>query len=152
LEFGYDDGGAWLKNKAGEGEVIVRVKDKPLEPFDPRPPVAVLIGPMTGSSGEAIVLAFRGRAPVRFFGAPTAGVSSSNKGFALSDGSELVITTGITVDRAGDGDGGKLLPDEIVGPQESPATVEAIGCTAADPVVAAAIRWLSAADASSSAP
>jgi hypothetical protein len=144
--WGYADGGAWVEDAQGEREVIVQLGNPPPAATGPVPPVAVLMGPMTGSSGEAMVLAFRGRPPVRFFGAPSAGVSSSNKGFGLSDGSELVITVGITVDRLGAGDGGTIQPDEKVGPEGQPTTLEAIGSTTADPVVAAAVRWIDTLD------
>lgn len=144
--WGYAEGGAWLENAKGEREVIVKLGNPPPASTGPVPPVAVLMGPMTGSSGEALVLAFRGRPQVRFFGAPSAGVSSSNKGFELSDGSELVITVGITVDRLGNGDGGTIQPDERVGPEGQPTTLEAIGSTTADPVVAAAVRWIGTID------
>lgn len=44
----------------------------------PGAPVAVLFGPRTASSGEASVLAWRGRPQTRSFGQPTAGVSTGN--------------------------------------------------------------------------
>lgn len=44
--------------------------------FSPAPPVAVLTGPTTASSGEAVTVAFRGRANTRSFGAATGGVTT----------------------------------------------------------------------------
>ncbi|UNK44054.1 S41 family peptidase [Luteimonas sp. S4-F44] len=64
-------------------------------------PVAVLIGPETASSGEAVAVAFRGRARTRFFGQPTAGLATSNQDFPLPDGSRLWLTTAAFVDRKG---------------------------------------------------
>jgi len=39
--------------------------------------IAVLTGPRTASSGEAVTIAFRGRPRTRSFGLPTAGLSTS---------------------------------------------------------------------------
>lgn len=80
----------------------------------PRAPVAVLIGPHTSSSGEALVLAFRGRHSARSFGQRTAGFSTANRPVRLNDGSVLLLTESVTVDRNFQGTGGKLEPDVIV--------------------------------------
>ena len=56
----------------------------------------------TGSSGEAVLLCFRGLESTRTFGAPTAGYASCNQPFKLSDGSQLVLTTGTDVARTGE--------------------------------------------------
>ncbi|WP_458998559.1 S41 family peptidase [Stenotrophomonas sp. PSU-St7] len=78
----------------------------------PGAPVAVLFGPRTGSSGEASVLAFRGRAQTRSFGQPTAGVSTGNVVHTLADGSRLLLTMTVMHDRNGRGDGLKIEPDQ----------------------------------------
>ena len=65
-------------------------------------PVALLTDEWTGSSGEAILLCFRGLANARTFGAPTAGYASCNQPFNLPDGSQLVLTTGEDVARTGE--------------------------------------------------
>lgn len=98
--------------------------------------IAVLTGPRTASSGEAVAVSFRGRANTRSFGEPTAGQSSGNRGMRLSDGAMLLITTALFADRNGDVFGGKLQPDEPVpaGPRSSRLED--------DPVVIAASRWL----------
>ncbi|MFE3969703.1 S41 family peptidase [Stenotrophomonas sp. YIM B13575] len=89
-------------------------------------PVAVLTGPRTASSGEATVLAFRGRAQTRSFGQPTAGVSTANVVRRLVDGSALVLTTSVMRDRNGDGDGRKIAPDQAtVGDAATVAAAEA---------------------------
>lgn len=84
----------------------------------PAPPVAVLLGPKTGSSGEAVALAFRGRPATRSFGQETAGYSTANKPTPLPDGSILLLTGSISVDRHLKGDGGKLKPDVPVSSAE----------------------------------
>lgn len=77
-------------------------------------PVAVLIDDSTASSGEGVVVAFQGRASTRSFGAPTVGVSTSNNGFQLSDGVNLVVTVGVMTDRNGVPYPEGLAPDEAV--------------------------------------
>ena len=62
-------------------------------------PVALLTDDMTGSSGEAVLLCFRGLERCRTFGAPTAGYASSNQPYPLPDGSQLVLTIGEDVAR-----------------------------------------------------
>lgn len=64
-------------------------------------PVAVLFGPRTASSGEAVAVAFSGLPNVRSFGARTAGVSTANQGYALPDGGSIQLTTAIDIDRTG---------------------------------------------------
>ena len=101
------------------------------------PKVAVLIDRGTGSSGEAIAIAFRGRRETRFFGEHTQGASTSNDVVRLSDGAAMWLTIGVDADRTGkqymegfDPDdvirlGDKVLPDDQ------------------DPVLQGALRWLS---------
>ncbi|MFZ0322859.1 MAG: S41 family peptidase [Actinomycetes bacterium] len=74
-------------------------------------PVAVITGPVTASSGEAVAVAFRGRPRTRSFGLPTRGLSTSNEMFELDDGACLAITTARFVDRTGTVYGGVLTPD-----------------------------------------
>jgi carboxyl-terminal processing protease len=101
------------------------------------PKVAVLIDRGTGSSGEAIAIAFRGRLETRFFGDHTQGASTANDIVKLSDGASIWLTIGVDADRTGkqymdgfDPDeairlGDKVLPDDQ------------------DPVLQGALRWLS---------
>lgn len=65
-------------------------------------PVAILTNDWTGSSGEAVLLCFRGLQNTRTFGSPTAGYASCNQPFKLPDGSQLVLTTGTDVTRTGE--------------------------------------------------
>ena len=78
-----------------------------------RSPVAVLVGPGTASSGEAVAIAFKGRVTTRFFGQTTAGLATSNQTFPLPDGSVLMLTTAVFADRAG-----QAYPDGV--PPEVP--------------------------------
>jgi carboxyl-terminal processing protease len=112
---------------------------------NPRAPVAVLTDAQTASSGEAIAVAFRGRANARSFGAATAGVSTVNAGFRLPDGANMVITTGVYADRTGRMYGDSIVPDERIATPLRGATL-----LEGDPVVARALGWL--ADQSSCRP
>lgn len=100
----------------------------------PAPAVAVLTSGKTASSGEAIVVAFKGRPSTRFFGQPTYGQSTANQGYPLSDRATIYLTTGTYVDRTGRVYGKSIAPDEVIAPapNDSPG----------DPVLRAAIAWL----------
>lgn len=113
----YLDGAAIAVEADGTRQEIVRVAD-PYRMRNPNAPVAVLIDNATASSAEAIALAFRPRANTRFFGLPTAGYSTSNRGVALPDGGNMVVTVGVMADRNGRGDGGPIQPHERI---ENPA-------------------------------
>ncbi|WEN14046.1 S41 family peptidase [Rhodanobacter sp. AS-Z3] len=97
--------------------------------------VAVLLGPHTSSSGEVMAIAFQGRPGTRSFGQPTDGRSTGNSAFPLPDGSLLVITTTVDVDRNGHAYGGKLMPDQAI---------DATTSAASDPTLTAALAWLAA--------
>jgi carboxyl-terminal processing protease len=101
------------------------------------PSVAVLIDHRTGSSGEAIAIAFRGRSNTRFFGEHSAGVSTVNETFALPDGASLWLTIGVQADRTG-----KQYPDGL-GPDEEIRVANTILPDDQDPALQAALKWLS---------
>lgn len=65
-------------------------------------PVALLTDDWTGSSGEAVLICFRGLPNTRTFGSPTAGYCSCNQPFALPGGSQLVLTIGEDIARTGE--------------------------------------------------
>lgn len=77
-------------------------------------PVALLMDDLTASSGEGVVVAFKGRPNTRTFGQPSFGVSTSNNVFPLSDGVTLVVTVGVMADRDGATYPKGLQPDETV--------------------------------------
>ncbi len=99
-------------------------------------PVAVLTGPLTAQAGEALVVAFAGRAQSRRFGEGTRGVPFGSTTKTLSDGALLVLTVTVYSDRAGQRYEGVIPPDEAV------AIDWAKLGAADDPVVTAASRWL----------
>ena len=65
-------------------------------------PVALLTDDWTGSSGEAVLICFRGLPNTSTFGSPTAGYCSCNQPFALPGGSQLVLTIGEDIARTGE--------------------------------------------------
>ncbi|HAU81708.1 MAG TPA: peptidase [Stenotrophomonas sp.] len=105
----YREGAVWL-----DGKAVVGSRNTQYALRHPGAPVAVLFGPRTASSGEASVLAFRGRAASRSFGQPSAGYSTANTPQRLPDGSLLLLTGSVIADRNGVGDGNRLQPDVIV--------------------------------------
>lgn len=97
------------------GPGVCLALDPPIVQLQHRPaPVAVLLGPSTISSGELIAVAFRGQTLTRSFGQPTAGCSTCNQGYTLSDGAEIFLTVGVYVDRTGQHYGGAIPPDVVV--------------------------------------
>jgi len=110
-----------------------RLYTSPVELADPGAPVAVLTSFQTASAGEAVVIAFHGRSDTRFFGEPTLGVPTGNGAWYLEDGSVLVITGSVLVDRTGMIYDGSIQPDEIVIQLPSTETDETLD---------AALRWL----------
>jgi len=96
------------------------------------PPVAVLTSKSTASSGEAMAVAFHGRPNTRSFGEGTAGLSTANEGYDLSDGAMIILTVATFADRTDQMYGGVIEPDEFVDQRSS----------GSDPVQQAAINWL----------
>ena len=63
--------------------------------------MAVLLGPKTASSGEAIAVAFSGRPQTEFFGRRTGGFATSNQNVPLGDGMVAFVMTSEMADRHG---------------------------------------------------
>jgi hypothetical protein len=92
---------------------------------NPDAPVAVLLGPKTGSSGEMMAIAFAGRPATRSFGQPTAGFTTANSTVVLSDGAVLAVTSAYVEDRLGRRYEGAMTPDETTTPEETAAAAAA---------------------------
>ena len=114
----YREGAVWL-----DGKAVVGSRNTQYMLRNPGAPVAVLFGPRTASSGEASVLAFRGRAASHSFGQPSAGYSTANTPQRLPDGSLLLLTGSVIADRNGVGDGNRLQPDVTVGAGQDAAAM-----------------------------
>jgi C-terminal processing protease CtpA/Prc len=96
-------------------------------------PVAVLIGPRTGSSGEALAIAFRGRNHTQHFGQPTAGATSSPTRIRLEDGAVIGFAEVFFADRNRIIYRGPVEPDVLIESSLSPDE---------DPVLDSAREWL----------
>jgi carboxyl-terminal processing protease len=77
-------------------------------------PVAVLIGPRVGSSGEIVTISFVGNAKTRLFGQPTWGLTTGNGAFDLPDGARMMLASTVMADRSGKLYRGAVEPDEHV--------------------------------------
>jgi C-terminal processing protease CtpA/Prc len=80
----------------------------------PLMPLAILIGPSTASSGEAVAIALHAAPRSRSFGMPSAGFTTGNATFALSDGAMLLLETTRFVDKAKSVLDGPLQPDQTI--------------------------------------
>ena len=97
-----------------------------------RTPVALLIGPQTGSAGEHTTFFLQRRARARTFGSPTAGATTRLDLFMLPDGAAINIATAAMQPGTSREAAGRIVPDEVV-PSGGPA---------GDQVLRAAARWL----------
>jgi carboxyl-terminal processing protease len=124
----YNDGaafqGKYIRCRASKGYKIKADKKS----------IIVLTGRRTVSSGEIIALAFKGREQVYFYGEPTAGYTTANATYTLSDNSMLVLTVCMEADRTGKICEGSIMPDETITTETHPGTI--------DPAKSAAIMWL----------
>jgi C-terminal processing protease CtpA/Prc len=92
-------------------------------------PVAVLIGPGTGSSGEMTAIAVEHRPNSRFFGQATLGTYNSVvQQHILTDGTLFGIVQALGADRTGHVYDGPIVPDVLVRERDDP--------------VKAAVAWL----------
>jgi hypothetical protein len=128
------DGQALMADHGAAPKVIAQTLEWKKWPGLDASPVAVLIDDATASSGEGVAVAFRDRKNTRFFGVATYGISTSNEGFKLSDGANLVITTGVMVDRAGRDQAHGITPDEEIDPH--------LAADGGDPALAKAAAWV----------
>ena len=99
-------------------------------------PVVVLTGPMTGSSGEVLLLAFKGRANTIIMGEPTAGYVTSNSNYELHPGVNLFLATGYMQDRSGKYYTNSIEPDVFIKDGDNLFELQK------DQKVQAAIDWL----------
>lgn len=100
-----------------------------------RKSIVVLTGRGTVSAGEIVALAFKGKEQVCLYGEPTAGLTTANATYSLSDHSLLVLTVCQEADHTGRICEGSILPDKYIAPHISDPPGN-------DPVKKAAIDWL----------
>ncbi|MFC3158061.1 S41 family peptidase [Chryseobacterium arachidis] len=96
--------------------------------------IAVLVDANTGSSGEMTAISFFGLPNVKSFGQKSAGYTTANYTFKLSNGGELLLARTYVSDRTGKSYKGEITPDVVVSDLSN---------TKNDNVVKTAIKWLS---------
>ncbi len=99
-------------------------------------PVAVLIGPATGSSGEFLAIAFKKRKNTIFIGTNTAGYITSVKGFKINDAVTLLLSTGYGRDREGE------IYDHALAPDINIKDPDSFNDIKNDKKVLAAVKWI----------
>jgi len=98
--------------------------------------VAVLIGPYTRSSGEALAISFKGRSNTRFIGEHTGGYTTANTSFQFSPEIGLFVAAAVEADRTG-----RMYP-ESVWPDDELTGGDDFDNLKNDLKVIAALRWL----------
>lgn len=97
---GQEEKWGWQRGKMlFDKEIMLDLQSANIFKIPHTSPVAVLIGPTTANSGEAVAVAFKGRPRTRFLGKNTMGVSTSNTRFFLKDSATLFLSTAYFVDR-----------------------------------------------------
>ena len=99
-------------------------------------PIAILISPMTASSGEATAISFIGAPHTTVIGTPSAGLTTGNTMETLSDGAAINLCECVEADRTGKKYGGSITPKLIVKDDWSKFG------SPKDPVILAAKKWL----------
>ncbi|HWK06113.1 MAG TPA: S41 family peptidase [Puia sp.] len=120
--------------------VLCRVSREGYRTQCSRNSVIVLTGRKTVSAGEIVALAFKGKEQAWLFGEPTAGFTTANATYSLSDHSMLVLTVCQEADHMGRICQGSIVPDKLI---PLPANNPVIGnAVAEDSVRSAAVSWL----------
>jgi C-terminal processing protease CtpA/Prc len=97
-----------------EDSLVCSIIGEPKDLLISESKVAVLIGGFTASSGEAVVVSFKGRKNTKFYGEPTRGLSTGNDIFKLSNDACLILTTSIFIDRNKNEYGNVIEPDILI--------------------------------------
>lgn len=113
--------------------VVCRVSNQGYKTQSSHKSIVVLTGHRTISAGEIVALAFKGREQTCLIGEPTAGLTTANATYSLSDRSMLILTVCQEADHNGQICRGSIVPDKLVAASERPAE---------DPARAAALAWL----------
>ncbi len=92
--WGYQQGASFQ-----DSIINCRIAQSSYTPIRSNPPVAVLISGQTGSSGEIVATAFKNRNASVLIGTKTAGYTTGNINFGLSDGSMIFLASSYYADR-----------------------------------------------------
>ena len=103
---------SYQKGKAFQGKHSrCAVNGTPYQLKTPPKRIILLTGNRTSSSGEIITLAFKGKAEVLVAGEPTAGLTTANATYSLSNNAMLVLSVCQEADRYGTICEGRIKPD-----------------------------------------
>ena len=80
----------------------------------PQIKLAILIDSMTASSGEMTAVSFLGMSNVKIFGQPSAGYTTANTTYYLSDGTMFNLATSYIADRTRKAYRDKIIPDYLL--------------------------------------
>ena len=119
---------------------IAKLSKTPYKIYNTNAPIAILTGAKTASSGEVVVTAFHNKENAKSFGTNTAGLSTGNGSFRLSDGSVIFLTVSVYADRKGVKFGKEIAPDVRV-----EYDYNTIG-TSNDRVIEKAMLWINSSD------
>ncbi|MFC0610168.1 S41 family peptidase [Rufibacter quisquiliarum] len=122
----------WL-NENGK----INGKQKPVNTYkikNKKVKIAILFDGKTGSSGEMTVVSFLRLPNVKSFGQKSAGYTTANYNFPLSNGGQLLLARTYVMDRTGKSYKGEITPD---------LAVSDLSNTKNDNVIKTAIEWLS---------
>jgi C-terminal processing protease CtpA/Prc len=141
IPIAYHDGSAFQGK-----HVLCRVSNSGYRTQSPRKSIVVLTSHGTVSAGEIVALAFRGREQTCLIGQPTAGLTTANATYSLSDRSLLVLTVCQEADHTGRICEGRIQPDKFIsidatGPSAGTDT-QRTGPSPGDPACIAALAWL----------
>ncbi|MBK9108254.1 MAG: hypothetical protein IPM92_07715 [Saprospiraceae bacterium] len=115
---------------------LTYIESRKLEPISSKP-VAVLIGPLTASSGAMTAIAFKRRPQTIFIGEPTAkGYTSSTTFYTFSNDLKMDFASNTLMDRAQSVYNDSVSPDQLVFRGDNFANL------LADKKVRAAINWI----------
>jgi carboxyl-terminal processing protease len=106
---------SYKNGAAMQGRHVRCEVSRPYKLKSPNHWIVVLTGPKTSSSGEILALAFKGKSQTYLYGQPTAGFTTANASYPLSDKSLLVLTVCQEADRDGKIYEGSIMPDELIG-------------------------------------
>ena len=99
-------------------------------------PVVVLTSPITGSSAEFFIMAFKGRGKTVLLGSKTAGYTTVTRGFQIDDYSSILLSVGYGADRTGKIYKSALMPDISI------VDTDKFNDLINDEKIRAAVKWL----------
>ena len=125
-----DEDGAAIQGR----QVLCKISSQAYHTHCVRRSIVVLTGRHTVSAGEIVALAFKGKEQVCLYGEPTAGLTTANATYSLSDKSLLVLSVCQEADYNGHICEGSVQPDKFIETN--------VIATGDDAVKQAAVSWL----------